>query len=209
MDLFAKLAAAPGVTVLHGATIDCAREGGTDVLSVAPAKLARQMRPSDYVLLATHYTTSILARFPREDNDLDRYGMELRQVVADIVNQGVWPGSDLIADAQLKEQMRLDQPGGSTGVSQVAIVLMRSLASDDLDVAVEVPPTVSHETLVRTVPAMLQSVVTTAAEPEIELLDRCLRYLMTHIGEGAHYGDPAAARSLANSAFREAGGEAV
>ncbi len=207
MTLFKKLDETKGVSVLHGVTI---RYRGTNddprVFTVVPAELARATRPRDYVLLALHYCTHVLARYPRTDSRLDRFGMELRQLISYIIDQGVWPGSDLFEYSGTDDRAALADVGPDEG-EVINAVLMRSVEADDIDLALEVPEGAEEKTLVLSVVALLQAVTNDSPEPEIELLDKALRYLRTYVGEGADYGSPAAARNLANRSFREAGGE--
>ena len=207
MDLFAELDKTKGVSVLHAATIGVGG-GRPRRFSVVPARLEREPRPAYYVLLALHYCTHILARYPRNDSKLDRYGMELRELISIIIDQGIWPGSDLFEYADVAGRARLAGPGEVTGPGTIRAVLIRSVMADDLDLALELPEVIDEDALVLSVIAVLQAVTNDSPEPEIELLDKALRYLRTFIGEGADYGSPAAARSLANRSFREAGGQA-
>ncbi len=210
MSLFSKLEKTEGLTILRGATMKVSDSPEKPRrFAVIPAELEHDIRPADHVLLAVHYFTHVLARFPREDSELDRFGMELRQMLADIIEQGIWPGSDLLDFAGIADRAKLVESDKVPAAGDINVALMRSAMGDGLDLVMELPDAIDNDTLILSAIVMLQAVTNAAEEREIELLDKELRYLMTYIGEGADYGSLPAAKSLANRAFREAGGETV
>ncbi len=199
-----------GMTVLGRVRIRVEEpKAGKRCFQVAFEREDRKTRPGEHVLLAVHYYTHVLSRYPREDPKLDAFGMRLRQMVADIIEQGIWPGSNLLDYAGASERIRLVSPEDRFGGKEVRAVLFRTVLGEDLDLALEICPGWDEDALVDSVVALLQFLTDTVSEPEIELLDKTLRYLRTYIGEGAYYASPAAAQHLANRAFREAGGEVV
>lgn len=208
MSLFDQLRESPGMKLLCGFTVRIGDPAaGSLDYAVEPASLERPASAGELALTAVHFYSHVLARFPRTESALDRYGMELRELVSQILEQGIWPGSNLLRYAGVEDRCRLvDFPALAAG-RDVAAVLYRSTLADDLDMALDVPENVGHEELVLSVPAMLQGVSRLLPEPELELLDKSLRYFRVYVGEGADYGSPAAARTLANRSFREAGGE--
>jgi len=208
MDLFNRLRSSKEVTMLCGATVGIGPlKGDKRSYSFEPAELDREAGMADYVLLAMHYYSHILARYPREDGDLDKYGIELREAMSHIVEEGIWPGSDLMRYAQVDDRACFAQPGELKGASEVGAVLFRAMMGEDLDLALEIPENLDNPELVLSVPAVFQGMMGILDEPALELLDKALRYYRTYIGEGANYASPAAAKNLANRAFREAGGE--
>jgi hypothetical protein len=209
MSLFLKLKDSQGMKMLCGFTVRIGDPaGGTCDFAVEAARLDRDPDSRDQVLAAMHYYSHVLARFPRSESDLDRYGMDLREMVSQILEQGIWPGSNLLRYAGVSDQARLVEPGTLASGRDVAAVLYRSTLADDLDLALDVPENVGHEELVLSVPVFLQGLTGILGEPELELLDKALRYFRVYVGEGADYGSPVAARTLANRSFREAAGEA-
>ncbi len=209
MDLFSKLEQTNGVTIFCGVTVTIGKPvDGKFSFSVVPASLKRKVRKSDYALLAMHYYSHILSGYPREDLQLDKFGMKLRQMVADIIEQGIWPGSDLLRYAGVQDKVLLLGSEESEG-KKIHAFLFRTLLADDLDLALEIPPSIDNDVLNLSVIALFQKATEMFDEPEIELLDKSLRYIRTYIYEGANYASPAAAQNLANRAFREAGGEVV
>jgi hypothetical protein len=197
------------MTILCGIRVRVSEQGGMRSFEVIPEQLERKPRPGEQVLLAIHYYSHVLARYPRENIELDRWGMALRQMISDIAEQGVWLGSDLLRYAGLAESVRLARSDEKIEGKEVQAVLFRTLLGSDLDLALKLGAGIGEEALVQSVVALLQFIVQTLPEPEIELLDRGLRYMRTYVGEGANYANPAAAQNLANRAFREAGGDAA
>jgi hypothetical protein len=181
-------------------------KAGKSRLAVVPEPVGREVRPAGRALTAIHYYSHILSRYPRTDSELDRYGMELREMMSYVVEEGIWPGSNVVSDAKVGDRLELVRSGGGNP-PRVSAVLFRTPMTDDLDLALELPDSVSNDELNLSVVAVFQAVTDGLDEPAIELLDKALRYLRTYVGEGANYASPAAARSLANRAFREAGGE--
>ena len=209
MDLFEKLKSAQGVTMLGGLTVRMDEPDG-DIRSFAVTWVQpdRPARSSDHVLLTMHYYSHVLSRYPR-DGALDRFGMELREMMAYIIEEGIWPGSNLLQDAHVGDRVRVVPEGEFDGGQSVHAFLLRTLTADDLDLAMEFPDEMTPTDLNLSVVAVYQAMVDSLDDPSIELLDKSLRYFRTFVCEGANYASPAAARSLANKAFREAGGEAV
>lgn len=181
--------------------------GGNRPFQVVFQQDAGKVGSAESVLLGLHYYTHVLSRYPRTDSKLDRFGMELRQMVADIVEQGIWPGTNVIRYAGIADRIRLVSVEQKLeGGKEICGVLFRTTLGNGLDLGLEVSAAIEESTLVDSVVAVLQALTNVLHEPMIELLDKALRRLRVYIGEGAEYGDPAAAQALANRAFEDAGG---
>lgn len=199
-----------GVNILYGLRVKIGDgQAGVRTYQVTFEEHSRRSAAEWPVLIALHYYTHVLSRYPRDHARLDVFGMNLRQMIADIVEQGIWPGSDLFRYAGISDRVRLVDNQGGLAVREVRAMLLRTVMATDLDLALEVPVGVSEEALIDSVVAVLQATANRVPEPQIEMLDKALRYLRMYIGEGAFYASLAAAQDLANRAFREAGGEAV
>ncbi|HDQ99253.1 MAG TPA: hypothetical protein ENN51_03075 [candidate division WOR-3 bacterium] len=207
-DFVGKLRAAQSVTLL-----DCLKvrfgdgQEGKLRLAVRPEGVGREVKAAERVLTTMHYYSHILSRYPRTDGELDRYGMELREMMSYVVEEGIWPGSDVVADARVGDRLEVVPADTLDGAEEASAVLFRTPMTDDTDLALELPDSVGNDALNLSVVAVYHLVSLDLDEPSIELLDKTLRYFRTYIGEGANYASPAAARSLANRAFREAGGD--
>jgi hypothetical protein len=210
LDFFSRLKSSEGVALLSAATVTVGEEAdGKRSFAFRKMELDRMVRGSDYVLFGVHYYTHVLARYPRHDSDLDKYGMLLRQYIHDIVEQGIWPESDLIGYAGQSDSMRLAGPDEELEGLDIHAVVIRTVMAEDLDMALEVPDGIDPPVLNQSVVAVLQALTNMFGESEIELLDKTMRYIHMYVGEGADYGTLAAAQNLANRSFREAGGEAT
>lgn len=210
MDIAARLGSSPGITVLAAVNVRAAGpEAGVFSFSVTPVKQSREVKGSDRVLLAMHYCSHVLARHAQEDAKLGSSEIELRRILSSITEEGVWPGSDLLRYAGVKDKVRLLGPEAKAWGWSVDAAVFRSLAADDLDLALEVPPSLAEPGLVLSVVAVFQSMLGILDDSGIELFDKALRYLRTYVFEAADIASPAQARNLANRAFRAAGGVAV
>jgi hypothetical protein len=212
MSLFEKLAGAKGVTMLCGVTLTEAREGSVYRFVLEPAATARKSKLSDYILLALHYQSQILARYPRSDSKLDAIGMELRWMAGRIIEQGIWADSDLLEYAELGDKVKMVRTRAELGTQSVRTfnaALVRPHAGDDLDLAVEMPPDATPDELNISIFALMQGVLWIMDDAGVLLMDRAFRYLKSYWDEGAEYGDLAAARNMANRALRDAGADAA
>jgi hypothetical protein len=225
MGLFEKMADAKGVQMLCGVVLSEARDmtempntwgrvpSGTRLkFLLEPASAGRKAKPSDYILLALHYQSQALARYPRSDAKLDPIGMDLRWRAGKIIEEGIWADSDLLNYAGVTDKARMvrDRSAlGTQGIRTFNAALIRPLAGDDLDMALELPPDVTPEELNISVFALMQGVLWMMDDEHVQLMDRAFRYLKSYWDEGAEYGDPAAARNMANRALRDAGADAA
>jgi len=212
MSLFDKLAGAKGVTMLCGVTLTEVREGSGYRFALESAAVSRKLKLSDYVLLALHYQSQILARYPRSDSKLDAIGMELRWMAGKIIEEGIWADSDLLKYAELGDKAKIVRTRAeleSQPVRTFNAALIRPLAGDDLDLALETPPDATPEELNISIFALMQGVLSMMDDENVLLMDRAFRYLKSYWDEGAEYGDLAAARNMANRALRDAGADAA
>jgi len=202
----AELKSTKDMTIISGVGVSIGPQAKPQDYAVIPVDVGRKNREQELVLLAVHYYTHVLGRYPREDSKLDAFGMNLRELISNVVEQGIWPGSDLLRYAGVQDQCRLAKPDEVKSGRELHAVLYRALDAEDIDLTIEPGPGVSEDEMLLSVICVLQYVAGAVREPAIELLDKALRYLRVYIGEGANYGSMAAARSLANRAFRESGG---
>ena len=212
MSLFDKLAGAKGVTMLCGVVLTEAREGSVYRFALESAPTSRKVKPADYILLALHYQSQILSRYPRSDSKLDAIGMELRWMAGRIIEEGIWADSDLLKYAELGDKAKMVRTRSELGTQPIRTfnaALIRSLAGDNLELALETPPDATDEELTISVFALMQGVLGMMDDQHVLLMDRAFRYLKSYWDEGAEYGDLGAARNMANRALRDAGADAA
>jgi len=209
MALLDKLAGAQGVKMLCGLRVTM--EDG----SASPRRFGVEVvagpkgtKPDAYVLLGLQYYSNTLARYPKDQSVTYRLASDLRWMVDKIVEEGVWPGSDLLKYAGVAGEVQLAKPGQLSG-PVVQAALIRPLMGDDLELATELPSGLAETDLISSVVVVLQATLEQLDDPGAELLDRALRHLRLSLDEGADYAAPGAARNLANRALREAGGTAA
>ena len=209
MSLFQKLGSAQGVKMLCGMTVVIgeAQPGKRRRASAVPSQTTgRACRVPDYVLLSLHYYGQILSRYSKDETRTYELAGELRQAIYHIIEEGVWPGSNLVDYAQVSD--RLEFAAQVVGGKTIPVALIRPLLGDDLDLACELPSDATDEELILSVVVLLQGVMAVLDNDSVELLDKSLRYLQSYHEEGADWTVPGAARNLANRAFRAAGGQA-
>lgn len=208
-DFVSRLRSGADITLLDCLNVLFDTAPGADRVRIAvtPEPVGREVKSEERVLTAIHYYSHVLSRYPRDDSKLDRYGMELREMMSYVIEEGIWPGSNVVSDARVADRLEMAETSGLRDPARASAVLFRTPMTDDLDLALELPEHVDNDTFNLSVVAVFQAVSSGLDEPAIELLDKSLRYYRTYIVEGANYASPAAARSLANRAFREAGGE--
>jgi hypothetical protein len=207
--LFDKLAGAQGVKMLCGMTViigPARPEMRRRVAAFVSPAGARAGRVSDYVLMALHYFGHVLGRYSKDDSRTYELAGELRQAVYHIIEEGVWPGSNLLEYARLAEPVEFTA-SARDGLA-IPVALIRPLLGDDLDLAFDLPAGASDKELILSVVVLFQGVMAVLDKGSIELFDKSLRYLQSFHEEGADWTVPGAARNLANRAFREAGGDA-
>jgi len=209
MSLFQKLGSAQGVKMLCGmtVTIGAAQPGKKRPASAVPSQTTgRACRVPDYVLMALHYYGHILSRYSKDETRTYELAGELRQAIYHIIEEGVWPGSNLVDFAQVADRVEF-VPEAVMGKT-IPMALIRPLLGDDLDLALDLPVDATDEELILSVVVLLQGVMAIIDDDTVELLDKSLRYLQSYHEEGADWTVPGAARNLANRAFRGAGGQA-
>jgi hypothetical protein len=204
MTLFSKLRSAQAVQMLCGATVTAGKKnGGRRPFAFAPVALDRSVPQSDYVLLAAHYYSNILGRYPRDESRTYQLSSDLHWMVHLIVERGVWPDSNLFDYAGVGDDVELVRNAGIDG-QQVGVALIRPLLADDLDVGVEIPAGMPDEDVNLSVIAALQGIIPMLDEKSLVLFDHVLRRIRLYHNEGADYSDPTAAPRLVNQAFRDA-----
>ncbi|MFO7650419.1 MAG: hypothetical protein R6X13_03635 [bacterium] len=207
MTLFSKLRSAQAVQMLCGATVTAGKKnGGRRPFAFVPAALDRTVPQSDYVLLAAHYYSNILGRYPRDESRTYQLSSDLHWMVHLIVERGVWPDSNLFDYAGVGDDVELVGRGDLEG-QRVGVALIRPLLGVDLDVGVEIPAGMPDEDVNLSVIAMLQGILPMLDEKAMVLFDHVLRRIRLYHNEGADYSDPTAAPRLVNQAFRDAGGD--
>lgn len=209
MGLLERVGSAQGVKLICGVRLF--------VRPLEPGKLQQfivelveegEPRAEELVLLGLLYYSHVLSRYPKDRSETYELGTKLRQMIAQLLEEGIWSGSNLIGDAGVAEQMVLvEDKRQPTGWREIQTALIKVLPGQELDLALEVPAGVSEPELILSVIAVLQALVKSLPSPGIDLLDKALRYLHSYHDEGADFADPAAARNLASRAMREAGGE--
>jgi hypothetical protein len=212
MSLFDKLADAKGVTMLCGVTLSEVKASPGHIFVMELVKGTRAAKLSEYILLALHYQSQILSRYPRSDSKLDAIGMELRWQAGKIIEEGIWADSDLLKYAELGDKVKMVRTKAELGTQPVRTynaALIRPLAGDNLELALEAPPDATHEELNISIFALMQGVLWMMDDAHVLLMDRAFRYLKSYWDEGAEYGDLAAARNMANRALRDAGADAA
>lgn len=209
MNLFEKLAGATGVKMLCGMSVLVGPEAtGRRRFGATVEPRPGSNRPADLVLLALHYYSQVLARYSKEESRTYDLGADLRALVYHIIDEGIWPGSDLIRYAQAYQRMEfvaaIDKPA-----RVIRLALIRPLLGDDLDIAFDGFEGATEEELILSVVAVLQGLMTELDPAGLELLDRALRYLQSYHEEGADWTVQAAARNMSNRALRAAGADAA
>lgn len=211
MGFFKKLDEVSGLRLLCGMTVTIGRElsGEQRLFAFRTESGGRAASPGEYTLLALHYYGHILARYPKDHSVGYQRASELQWWVGRIIEEGIWPGSDLIRYSGQSDRMRLVDADVALDGPEIRAALIRPLLGDDLDAVFELPAGVGDEELMLSVIAVLQGMMRVLDDNGIQLIDRALRYLRSYHDEGADYTAPVAARNLANRAFRDAGGTAA
>jgi hypothetical protein len=210
-SLFEKLRSAQGVKMLCGMTLAYGDAGGAKRwFSAVPAAAgAKGVRVSDYVLLGLHYYGHILARYSKDESATYVLAGRLRESIYHIIEEGVWPGSDLVEFARVADllEFRAAKEVPADVSAQIPVALIRPLLGDDVDMTCELPANATDDELILSVVALLQGLMPLLDATNIELLDKSLRYLDSYHNEEQNWTAPGAARNLANRAFRAAGGD--
>lgn len=201
MNLFERLTQGEEVKIVAGVKIVALQQpDGKWQFSVdfpLPAK------KNEYVLLALHYLSHILARYPKEERRGYEMVTRIRALLTMIVNEGVWADSDLIRYTEFQDKIALLESGKVINGETINAALIFLPSSGEPDLVFEEPVKVADEGVAFSVVAVLQAVLKTLDLEAIELLDRALRYFNSYLDEGAICSDPATARNLANRALKE------
>ncbi len=201
MSLLEQLKKGGGVRLLTGVQVWAEKTGeGRWRFRV---EFAGQPGDDDYVLLGVHYLSHILARYSPADPKGYELGTTLRDMLTLIVNEGVWPGSDLLRYAGVQEEVALVDSGGELTGEKIVAGLIVPPGGDGPDLVLEEPLKVAEEGVVFSVVALLQALLGVLSNEGIETFDRALRYFVSYLDEGATCSNPASACNLANRALRE------
>lgn len=158
-----------------------------------------------YVKLAVHYGSQVLSRFPKTESRGYQMASELERMINLIVNEGVWPDSNLIryADADgVVELMEAEAVNGGE-ILNAGLIVPSGMLEPTL--VFEEPVQMSDEGLIYSVIGLWQVVVNVLDNEGVEKLDRVLRYFNSYLSEGISPTDGITAQTLANRALREAG----
>ncbi|MGB9742358.1 MAG: hypothetical protein ACP5JB_06170 [candidate division WOR-3 bacterium] len=200
MSFLEKLNASAAVKLLAGAVIKVQRNPeGRWQLAVE-----LQGKPEHYGLLAVHFGSQVLARFPKSDSAGYARASELARMINLIVNEGVWPGSNLIRYAGVEEMLKLLPNDAFTPGETMTAALIVQTGMTEPTLVFEEPVQLSAEGLIYAVIGLWQAVVNVLDNEGVERLDRMLRYFNSYLDDGITPGDALAAQNLANRAVREA-----
>ena len=196
MNLFEKLGKAQGVKMLCGLAVAAKKAGSGWQFAVTPVPGERTVRPGEYVLLALHYHSQVLTRFPRSRPETERIALDIQEMVRLIIEEGIWTDSDIVRSAGVTDRVKLVEriDGGETAIDAA---LIRPLMGDDLDLAVETSPAVNDDVRILSIFAVLQGILSLLDSTGVKLFDCALRYLKSYHDEGGDYSDPATARNMA------------
>jgi len=200
MNLFERLTQGKTIKLIAGLKIDARRanDGRWQFAVDFPIKAPKK----DNVCLALHYLSHILARFPKQESHGYEMATTLRAMLTLIVNEGVWPGSDLIRYADAQDKVTLLDTGKIADGETVYAALIVPPGSNEPDLVFEEPIKLADEGLVLSVVAVLQALLKILDSETIDNLDHALRYFNSYLDEGASCADPATACNLANRAFK-------
>jgi hypothetical protein len=200
MNLFERLTQGKTIKLIAGLKIDARRanDGSWQFAVDFPIKAPKK----DNVRLALHYLSHILARFPKQESHGYEMATTLRAMLTLIVNEGVWPGSDLIRYADVQDKVTLLDTGEIADGETVYAALIVPPGSNEPDLVFEEPIKLADEGLVLSVVAVLQALLKILDSETIDNLDHALRYFNSYLDEGASCADPATACNLANRALK-------
>ncbi len=154
-----------------------------------------------YVLLGLQFGSQILARFPKNESRGYELASTLERMVNLIVNEGIWPNSDLIRYADATGVMELSDHLNNEDGDRIEAALIISSAGEAPTLVFSEPLEVSDEALLYAVIAVWQALVGVLDNTGVERFDRALRYFKSYLDDGICCADPIVAASLANRAF--------
>jgi len=163
--------------------------------------------PQHYVLLGLQCYASVFARYPRSERTTERYAAELLEMARLIIEEGIWPDSDLLRYAGISDRVRLvEQPPPAAKLT--TLQLARGPGAGEFELLVSPAHDMTGDETILSVIVLLQGLLPLLDAAAVKVLDHGLRYAKSFQDEGMDYANPVAARSMANRAFREAGGQA-
>jgi len=189
---------------------------GVQFLAGVAAKVAKQGdgkwkyrvqitgKPDKYVLLGLQFGSHILARFPKNESRGYELATTLERMVNLIVNEGIWPNSDLIRYADASEVMKLSGPADEIGGEMLEAGLIIAPGSEAPTLIFAEPFKVPDEALMYSVIAVWQTLIGVLDNTGVEKFDRALRYFNSYLDEGLNCSDSMIAANLANRAYRAA-----
>ncbi|MGQ9677665.1 MAG: hypothetical protein ACUVUD_00055 [bacterium] len=201
MNLFERLTQGKKVKIIAGLKITAVQQPNDTWQFSVDFPLAGEK--SDNALLALHYLSHILARYPKEESRGYEMATKIRTMLTTIVNEGVWPDSDLIRYADARDKIVLLENGELVNGETISAALIFPPGSGEPDLVLEEPIRVTDEGLAFSVVAVLQAILKILDPETVERFDRALRYFNSYLDEGASCSDPATACNLANRAFKE------
>ncbi|MEO0077903.1 MAG: hypothetical protein ABIK86_02765 [candidate division WOR-3 bacterium] len=170
-----------------------------------PGHDPKPTNPQPYVLLGLQYYAAVLARYPKSDRTTERHAAELLEMARLIIEEGIWPDSDLLRYAGISDRVRIvDLPPSQAKLTILA--LRRGSGPEEFELLMNLAPDMTEEETVLSVIVLLQGILPLLDPTAVKVLDHGLRYVKSFQDEGMDYANPVAARSMANRAFREAGG---
>lgn len=202
MSFLEQLKKVPGVKMRLG--LNLAVDKGEDGVWYFRPNWTSGGKEEDYILFGLHYFSNVLARYPKSDSHGYEMATTLRHIVVMIVNEGVWPGSDLVKYAGLTDRVRIGDMKAAPGGEEVDAALVMTRDGVEPSLMLAEPVKVGDEGLVFSVVVVLQGVVEALGDRGVELFDRALRYFNSFLDEGAACSDLPTATSMANRAWQMA-----
>uniref|UniRef100_A0A7V3PT97 Uncharacterized protein n=1 Tax=candidate division WOR-3 bacterium TaxID=2052148 RepID=A0A7V3PT97_UNCW3 len=203
MSFLEKLKKGTEVKLLAGAIIRAQRKAdGSYQIGVE-----LQGKPENYGVLAVHFGSQVLARFPKTEASGYEQASALERMINLIVNEGVWQKSNLIRYADAERALELVPIDKVERGEVLTMALILHTGTTEPILIFEEPVQLSDEGLIYAVIGLWQAIVDVLDNEGVESFDRILRYFNSYLDEGISPADPLAAQNLANRAVREAGAE--
>lgn len=201
MNLFERLTQGKEVKIVAGVKIATLQQPDGKWQFAVEFPLPAKER--EYLLFALHYLSHIIARYPKEERRGYEMVTRIRALLTMIVNEGLWPDSDLIRYTESQDKIILIEGDKVINGETINAALIFPPGSGEPDLVFEEPIRVTDEGLAFSVVAVLQAILKILDPETVERFDRALRYFNSYLDEGASCSDPATACNLANRAFQE------
>ncbi len=170
-----------------------------------PGHDPKPSNPQRYVLLALQYYAAVLVRYPKSERTTERHAAELLEMARLIIEEGIWPDSDLLRYAGISDRVRIVEPPPSPARLTV-LELGRGPGPEEFELLVSPAQDMTEDETVLSAIVLLQGILPLLDPTAVKVLDHGLRYVKSFQDEGMDCANPVAARSMANRAFQEAGG---